>query len=143
MMMVSTPSSPVAVYTKQNKKVVSLSKLRRLGHRPDLKVGAVLFQHRLAVVLPELLGGVLAGDALEDLGASGVLFEEVCGWGGGRWLESDGMEGGEGPSTGDVVDAVVDDDVHAGGLVLVGGDVGLGEGLGHGGGWWEVLFRCV
>lgn len=63
------------------------SKLRRLGQRPDLEVGAVLFQHRLAVVLPELLGGVLAGDALQDLGASGVLFEEVCGGGGGGWLE--------------------------------------------------------
>jgi hypothetical protein len=29
------------------------------------------------VVLPELLGGVLAGHALEDLGAAGVLVDEV------------------------------------------------------------------
>ena len=30
------------------------------------------------MVLPELLGGVLAGHALEDLGAARVLVEEVC-----------------------------------------------------------------
>lgn len=59
--------------------------------------------------LPELLRGVLAGDALEDLGAAGVLVDEV----------------------GDVVDAVVDDDVHA--LVgrVVGRDFGLGDRFGH------------
>lgn len=59
--------------------------------------------------LPELLRGVLASDALEDLGAAGVLVDEV----------------------GDVVDAVVDDDVHA--LVgrVVGRDFGLGDRFGH------------
>lgn len=90
---INPPPPPlVAVYTQ--KKTFPISKLRRLGHRPDLEVGAVLFQHRLAVVLPELLGGVLAGDALEDLGASGVLFEKVCASG---LSELDGVEGrGEG-----------------------------------------------
>ena len=48
--------------------------------------------------------------------------------------------------TGDVVDAVVNDDVHARGLVLVAGDVGLGKGLGHGGRWYpgvcERLCLC-
>jgi hypothetical protein len=29
------------------------------------------------VVFPELLGGILAGDALEDLGSTGVLVGEV------------------------------------------------------------------
>lgn len=60
--------------------------------------------------LPELLGGVLACDTLEDLGATGVLVDEG----------------------GDVEDVVVDDDVEAllGGVV--GGDVRGGECLGHG-----------
>ena len=31
------------------------------------------------MIFPELLGGVLAGDALEDLGASGVVVDKVCG----------------------------------------------------------------
>jgi hypothetical protein len=30
------------------------------------------------VVLPELLGGVLAGHALEDLGAARVVVDEAC-----------------------------------------------------------------
>lgn len=62
-----------------------------------------------AAYLPELLRGILAGNALQDLGASGVLVDEG----------------------GHVVDAAVDDDVEA--LVggIVGGDVGGGEGLGH------------
>ena len=61
------------------------------------------------MVLPELLGGVLAGDALEDLGAAGVLVDEAC----------------------DVVHGRVDDDVHA--LVgrVVRGDFGGGDGFGH------------
>ena len=45
----------------------------------DLEAGAVLLEHALAVVLPELLGGVLAGHALEDLGAARVVVEEACG----------------------------------------------------------------
>lgn len=59
--------------------------------------------------LPELLRGILARNALEDLGAAWVLIDEV----------------------GHVVDAVVDDDIEA--LVgrVVRGDVGGREGLGH------------
>lgn len=33
----------------------------------DVQLGLVLLQDTLVVVLPELLGGVLSGDALEDL----------------------------------------------------------------------------
>ena len=49
-----------------------------LSHRPDLQLRRVLLQHTLVVVFPELLGGVLAGDSLEDLGSAGVLVYEVC-----------------------------------------------------------------
>jgi hypothetical protein len=42
--------------------------------------------------------------------------------------------------TGNVVDAVVDDDVHLL-VVLVLGDLGLGELLGHGGGGWVACGR--
>lgn len=60
--------------------------------------------------LPKLLGGVLASDALEDLGTAGVFVDEGS----------------------DVEDVVVDDDVEA--LVggVVGSHVGGGECLGHG-----------
>lgn len=51
--------------------------LRALAHRPNLELAAVLLQDALVVVFPEGLGGVLAGEALEDLGASGVLVEEL------------------------------------------------------------------
>jgi hypothetical protein len=43
----------------------------------NLKLGSIFLQHVLVVVFPELLGGVLAGDALEDLGSSRVLLNEV------------------------------------------------------------------
>ena len=52
-------------------------KLGLLLEGADLELGAVLLKHALAVVLPELLGGVLAGHALEDLGAAGVVLEEA------------------------------------------------------------------
>ena len=55
--------------------IYSLSQLRLLLHGANLQLGPVLLQHAVVVVLPELLGGVLAGDALEDLGAARVL---VC-----------------------------------------------------------------
>lgn len=123
-----------------------------LLERADLELGAVLLEHALAVVLPELLGGVLAGHALEDLCAARVVVEEACGlrrlaavfplrrricfqadfW----WsppLGDSTNKGGEGKHTGNVVDAVVDNDEHAL-LVLVLGDLGLGVLLGHGGG---------
>jgi hypothetical protein len=54
-------------------------KLGLLLERADLELGAVLLEHALAMVLPELLGRVLAGHALEDLGAAGVVVEEACG----------------------------------------------------------------
>lgn len=75
------------------------------------------------MVLPELLGRVLAGHPLEDLGAARVLVEEV--WKCvrktilGRWLER-----WQKMLTCDVVHAIVDDDPHAVALVLVLGDVG-------------------
>jgi hypothetical protein len=52
--------------------------LRLLPHGPNLQPLAILLEDPLVVVLPELLGGVLARDALEDLGAAGVLVDEVC-----------------------------------------------------------------
>lgn len=48
--------------------------LRALLDGTDLKLAAVLLQHVLVVVLPELLRGVLAGDALEDLTAAWVFL---------------------------------------------------------------------
>lgn len=53
--------------------------LGRLGELADLELGAVLLEDVLAVVLPELLGGVPAGHALQDLSAARVHVEEVCG----------------------------------------------------------------
>jgi hypothetical protein len=43
----------------------------------DLKLGSVLLKHIRVVVFPELLGGVLACDALEDLGSTWVLVGKV------------------------------------------------------------------
>lgn len=63
------------------------------------------------MVLPELFGGVLARDALEDLDAARVLVDELR----------------------DVVHVRVDDDEHVLVLVVLG-DLGRREGLvGHGG----------
>ena len=59
--------------------------------------------------LPELLRGVLASNALQDLGTARVLVDEL----------------------GDIVDVAVDDDVEALVWVVVGGDVCGGEGFGH------------
>lgn len=109
------------------------------------------------MVLPELLGGVLAGHALEDLGAAGVLVDEVwrlvavssAVWGGlsGRPLSASPVVGlvvgKQEAHTGNIVDAVIDDDEHAL-LVLVLGDLGLGELLRHGGGWeWDWAVNLV
>ena len=57
---------------------------------------------RCHIYLPELLGCILASDALQDLCASGVLVHEL----------------------GNIVYAVVDDDVQALFGVIVGGHVG-------------------
>lgn len=59
--------------------------------------------------LPELLRSILTRHTLQDLRAAGVLVNEL----------------------GDVVDGRVDDDVHALVGIVVGGDLGGGEGLGH------------
>lgn len=63
---------------------VARSQLSTLGDGADLELLAVLLQDVLVVVLPEGLGGVLAGEALEDLGAAGMLLEELyktlCQW---------------------------------------------------------------
>lgn len=61
--------------------------------------------------LPELLGCILSSDALEDLRTTGVLVDEV----------------------GHIVDAAVDDDIHALVGAVVGGDIGRGERLRHDG----------
>lgn len=74
----------------------------------------VLIEDALVVVLPELLGGVLAGDACEDLLATRVVVLELC----------------------QIVDVVVDNDVEVVALV-VRRDVALCEGFGHVGGWCE------
>lgn len=51
--------------------------LRGLLDGTNLVFAAVLLQHALVVVLPESLGRVLAGEALQDLGAAGMLVEEL------------------------------------------------------------------
>lgn len=55
------------------------SQLGLLLDRADLQLIAVLLEDLLVVILPELLGRVLAGHPLQDLGAAWVLIEEVWG----------------------------------------------------------------
>lgn len=50
-----------------------ISKLGALTDGADLELAAVLLEDLLVVVLPEDLGGVLAGEAFEDLLTTGVL----------------------------------------------------------------------
>lgn len=76
---------------------------RRLGlllglgiERADLQLRLVLLQDAVVVVLPELLGRILAGYALEDLLAAGVIILEL----------------------GQVIHIAVDDDVQAVRLVV-------------------------
>ena len=52
--------------------------LRLLLYRPDLKLVAVLLQHALVVVFPELLRGVLSRYSLQDLRAAGMFVYECC-----------------------------------------------------------------
>lgn len=54
------------------------SQLSSILNCADLQLRSVLLQHRLVVVFPELLGGVLACDPLQDLGTAGVLVNERC-----------------------------------------------------------------
>lgn len=54
------------------------SQLGALPYGADLQLVAVLLQYRLVVVLPKGLGGVLAGEALENLLAARVLVLEGC-----------------------------------------------------------------
>lgn len=51
--------------------------LRRLGNSANLVLVAVLLENVLGVVLPEGLGSVLAGEALEDTVTAGVFGEEL------------------------------------------------------------------
>ena len=51
--------------------------LGALSDGTNLEILAVLLQNVLVVVLPEGLGGVLAGPALEDLCAARVLLQEL------------------------------------------------------------------
>lgn len=51
----------------------ALLQLGALADGADLELAAVLLEDLLVVILPEDLGGVLAGEALEDLFAAGVL----------------------------------------------------------------------
>lgn len=53
------------------------SQLGLLLDRADLQLVTVLLEDLLVVILPELLGRVLAGHPLQDLGAAWVLIEEV------------------------------------------------------------------
>lgn len=89
----------------------------------DLQLGSILLHDLSVVVLPELLGRVLADHPLEDLGAAGVLVNEL-------WQEKSAQEL---PSTGEavwghtchIVDAGVDDNPHAVGLIGVLCNIGL------------------
>lgn len=106
------------------------SQLGLLLDGADFEFVAVLLEDLLVVVLPELLGRVLAGHPLQDLGATWVLVEEVwCASGGLLYAMVQGVR--KGMLTCDVVDASVDDDPHAVALVLVLGDVGHGVLVRH------------
>lgn len=92
----------------------------------------VLLEDAIVVVFPELLAGVLASNAGEDLLAACAPISLV--FGGDR-------DAGEGKikytwmlilELGQIVDVLVDDHIKVSGLV-VGGNVGLREGLGHDG----------
>lgn len=48
-----------------------------LANRANLELFAVLLQHVLAVIFPESLAGILAGEALDDAGAAGVFVDKV------------------------------------------------------------------
>jgi hypothetical protein len=77
------PSSVHALYLSRKPALHSpqsstFLQLGLLSHRPNLQLRRVLLQHALVVIFPELLGSVLAGDSLEDLGSAGMLVYEVC-----------------------------------------------------------------
>lgn len=67
-----SPSGPIRPHQANS----SASQLSGLGQVANLQLGAVLLEHAVAVVLPELLRRVLAAHALQDLGAARVLLEE-------------------------------------------------------------------
>jgi hypothetical protein len=79
------------------------------------------------VVFPELLAGVLAGNALQDLGSARVFLDECCpeelalrkqGWIGAR-------------RTSYIIHVRVDDNIQSRIGILVCGHIGGGERLGH------------
>lgn len=57
--------------------ISALLQLRSLADSADLEALLVLVENLFAVVLPERLGRVAAGHALQDLGAAGVLVNEA------------------------------------------------------------------
>lgn len=87
------------------------SQIGQLLNNSNMELGPILLQNALIVVLPELLGGILPRDPLENLRSTGMVVDEL----------------------GHVVDVVVDDDVQALFGGFVGGDLRGGEGLGHDG----------
>jgi hypothetical protein len=54
------------------------SQLRTLLDIANLQLRTVLLQHALVMILPKLLRGVLASDALENLGSAWVFVYEAC-----------------------------------------------------------------
>lgn len=63
-----------------NSDVSSILYLSAFANSTDLEILAVLLENTLVVVLPESLCGILTGESLEDLYATGVLFQELCGF---------------------------------------------------------------
>lgn len=70
--------------------------LRLLGHGAHQQPILVLLQHALVVIFPELLAGVLARDALEDLGPAGVFLDEAFGAVSESACSAEMREGGRG-----------------------------------------------
>jgi len=85
------------------------SQLSSVFDRPDLQPCSVLLQDRLVVIFPELLGGVLARHALQDLGSAWVFVDKG----------------------GDIVHVCVDDNVHSRLGIGMCGHIGGCECLRH------------
>lgn len=69
--------SPPPSSSPRHLHITIASQLRGLGQIADLQLRPVLREDAVAVVLPELLRGVLAAHALQDLGPTWMLVEEV------------------------------------------------------------------
>jgi hypothetical protein len=90
--------------------------------------------------LPELLGRVLSSNTLQDLCSTGVLVGELCVLASASTSTSSRAHENAARRTGNIVDSVVDDDVHAGVGGLVGGDLVDGEFFRHV--CWMCLLLC-